>query len=229
MKIRFWIDRSARGRLDGLLDLRMGPDVSALVANGLGGGSLINAGVMEEPTPEVLQSADWPQNLRRPGALLPYFKAAAELLAPTTDGRFAQFTEEDAPLKFLALKKLAAGGFRAARLSLSVEGGPNAAGIKLEKCIRCGDCATGCNHHAKNSLDQNCLVKARRKGVRIICGATVTKVVPALERRGWSLEVVQTDAGASTSHGSDHSEGAAGGRRSGCIRLDGDSQAVAVF
>ena len=189
------IDRSARGRLDGLFDLRMGPDVSALVANGLGGGSLINAGVMEEPTPEVLQSADWPENLRRPRALSSYFEAAAELLAPTTDGRFAQFTEEGAPLKFRALKNFAAGGFRAARLSLSVKGGPNAAGIKLEKCIRCGDCATGCNHHAKNSLDQNCLVNARRKGVRIVCGATVAKVAPDPERRGWNLEVVHTDAG----------------------------------
>jgi choline dehydrogenase-like flavoprotein len=36
----------------GLYDLRLGDDVNALVANGLGGGSLINAGVMLAPRPE---------------------------------------------------------------------------------------------------------------------------------------------------------------------------------
>jgi hypothetical protein len=38
-----------RGAHRGLFDLRLGDDVAVLVANGLGGGSLINAGVMLEP------------------------------------------------------------------------------------------------------------------------------------------------------------------------------------
>ena len=37
------------GMHEGLFDVRTGTDVQALVANGLGGGSLINAGVMAEP------------------------------------------------------------------------------------------------------------------------------------------------------------------------------------
>lgn len=36
-----------RGRPTGLFDLRLGKDVSVLLGNGLGGGSLINAAVME--------------------------------------------------------------------------------------------------------------------------------------------------------------------------------------
>ena len=43
----------ARGEREGLFDVRIGADVSAVVANGLGGGSLINAGVMAEPATEV--------------------------------------------------------------------------------------------------------------------------------------------------------------------------------
>ena len=38
---------------EGLFDLRVGGDVSVVLANGLGGGSLINAGVMEIPRDEV--------------------------------------------------------------------------------------------------------------------------------------------------------------------------------
>ena len=37
----------AKGRLDGLFDLRVGEDMTVVLANGVGGGSLINAGVME--------------------------------------------------------------------------------------------------------------------------------------------------------------------------------------
>ena len=40
------------GDREGLFDLRLGPDVAALVGNGLGGGSLINAGVMLEADPD---------------------------------------------------------------------------------------------------------------------------------------------------------------------------------
>ncbi len=40
------------GQDEGLFDLRPGNDVVALVANGMGGGSLINAGVMLEPDPD---------------------------------------------------------------------------------------------------------------------------------------------------------------------------------
>ena len=46
-------DPQARGRLEGLLDIRVGTDMSVLVANGVGGSSLINAGVMLVPAPEV--------------------------------------------------------------------------------------------------------------------------------------------------------------------------------
>ncbi len=34
---------------EGLFDIRLGPEVNTVVANGVGGGSLINAGVMEQP------------------------------------------------------------------------------------------------------------------------------------------------------------------------------------
>src|SRR4029453_3278912 len=55
----------ARGEREGLFDVRVGADVSAVVANGLGGGSLINAGVMAEPGDDVFDRPEWPLELRK--------------------------------------------------------------------------------------------------------------------------------------------------------------------
>jgi len=56
--------RAFTGRAHGLFDLRVGDGLNVLLANGLGGGSLINAGVMAEPLPEVMRSTAWPQAIR---------------------------------------------------------------------------------------------------------------------------------------------------------------------
>jgi choline dehydrogenase-like flavoprotein len=58
-------DAEVKGRADGLFDFRLGKDISALVGNGLGGGSLINAGVVEAPDPDVFMDKQWPPALRR--------------------------------------------------------------------------------------------------------------------------------------------------------------------
>lgn len=41
---------------EGLVDVRIGPEVVTVVANGVGGGSLINAGVMEVPDESVFHT-----------------------------------------------------------------------------------------------------------------------------------------------------------------------------
>ena len=48
--------------------------------------------------------------------------------------------------------------------------------VNLNKCVRCGDCATGCNFGAKNSLDVNLLVRAQQAGAEIFSGATVLSI-----------------------------------------------------
>ena len=57
-------EADAKGQRDGLFDFRIGEDVSALVGNGLGGGSLINAGVAERPHDDVFEDDAWPAALR---------------------------------------------------------------------------------------------------------------------------------------------------------------------
>ena len=48
----------------GLYDFRIGPDIGAWMASGLGGTSLINANVAIEPDSEVFDNPQWPQAIR---------------------------------------------------------------------------------------------------------------------------------------------------------------------
>lgn len=50
---------------------------------------------------------------------------------------------------------------------------PNHVGVEQKKCNNCGDCVTGCNHHAKNTLIMNYLPDAVNHGAEIYCEAGV--------------------------------------------------------
>ena len=67
------------GQRTSLFDLRLDRDLSVLVGCGLGGGSLINAGVMLRPSGNVLEDASWPEAIRHHG-LEEEFKRAVEEL-----------------------------------------------------------------------------------------------------------------------------------------------------
>jgi cholesterol oxidase len=183
-----------QGNHKGLFDLRLGPDLNALVANGLGGGSLINAGVMLQPDAAALARL----GLDYPGIQASYDDARALLDTPATNtiARHPDHGPGKGPLKFAALEELAntmrsKTRFQAVPISVAMESHTNSAGNRMDACIQCGDCATGCNHNAKLSLDTNLLVKARRQGAEIYTGATVLKIEPVAD--GWCLHVVYTD------------------------------------
>ena len=44
-----------------------------------------------------------------------------------------------------------------------MDSGPNNSQVQMSACRLCGDCATGCNFGAKDSLDVNLLVEAKRR------------------------------------------------------------------
>ena len=46
-------------------------------------------------------------------------------------------------------------------------------------CVLCGDCVTGCNHRAKNTVAENYLPDAVAHGAEVFCEATVRTVAPA--------------------------------------------------
>jgi len=167
-----------------LLDFKLGGQVSALVGNGLGGGSLINANVVERPLPEVFSAPRWPSEVRSGlgtsmGIGWQYFDTVKQMLdANPWHGaepakRMALFDDTGALEKEVG---------RVAKvkpdIAVTQQAGENRHGVVQQQCIGCGNCVTGCNHWAKNTLSMNYLAMARRHGARLYTGATVATVHP---------------------------------------------------
>lgn len=196
-------EAQSRGKRDGLFDLRLGPDVTAVLANGLGGGSLINAGVMLQPDDFVFRS--WPGELKRPETLAPHFTAVkrklGSLVAGPVDTDLPNTIADHEtvlgpgsyPPKYEAMRQLGGTNAHAAPVSVAMRAGPNWSGTQLDCCTLCGNCMTGCNFSSKNSLDENLLAYAYRHGVDLYSGATVLDIAP-LPETGWVARVVHTDS-----------------------------------
>ena len=75
------------GSRTGLFDFRLGADIHVLVGCGLGGGSLINAGVALKPDARVFADPVWPDEVRDDGLLALGFERAAAMLRPTRYAR----------------------------------------------------------------------------------------------------------------------------------------------
>lgn len=199
-----------KGNRDGLFDIRVNPHLNTVIANGLGGGSLINAGVMIEPTRAIFDQR-WPTPLQDSASqelFETYYEQAKQLLGasdkhgPNTIARHA--THQHKPLsKHQRLQVLASdasrpdhpNSFSDASITMAMEDKTNSAGVHLNACNLCGDCATGCNHNAKDSLDTNLLVQAWQQGVELYTGAAALKLSPcknAHSDSGWQLSVVHT-------------------------------------
>ncbi len=196
-------DLKVKGRRDGLFDLRIGADVSVLLASGLGGGSLINAAVAERAT-AALRDPAWPDAIRtEPKPLEEWYRLADRMLGVAPADAFAGCDKhrEFARLigNFAAFEKFTwgrpaaetrVGAVRPARVAIRSEPeGANRQGVQQKPCIKCGDCVTGCNFGAKNTLAMNYLPHARRLGAELYTGATVLYVEPAAGDDGarWSV------------------------------------------
>jgi cholesterol oxidase len=73
-------------------------------------------------------------------------------------------------------------------LNINLEEGINAVGVHQKSCSGCGDCVSGCNVGAKNTLTKNYLPDAKNHGAEIFCGIAVRSIA----RRGnaWAVYFV---------------------------------------
>lgn len=176
---QFTTEMGVVGERDRMFDFRATGDMGLILGCGLGGTSLINAGVAIAPKDWVILDKAWPEGLRND---VPRFKRcvqkARKMLGSTPY-----------PASKPKLSKLAALETSAAALgapcsvvdvNVSFEPHANEAGTTMTACTLCGDCATGCNHGAKNTLLMNYLPMARRHGAELF-----TQVeVEYLEQKG---------------------------------------------
>lgn len=169
-----------------LFDFHLGADISVLVGCGLGGTSLINANVALEADPRVFDDVRWPAPLRGgDDALLVQGYAEAQRMLGSHP------YPDDAP----ALHKLAslarsgeALGHPVTRPAINVtfEAGVNSAGVYQPACNGCGNCVTGCNHGAKNTVLMNYLPDAHAHGAEIFTTTDVWTVEQTGEE-GWRV------------------------------------------
>lgn len=167
----------------GLYEILNYRDISVVKGSGLGGTSLINANVAIVPDREIFERTEWPRSLKY-DALLPYYVRARDVLGAKPHPRAPQLA------KVQALHKRAAEiGLNAHPLNIAVNfdtEGENVHGMHQTKCIDCGDCVSGCNTGAKNTLYMNYLPMAKNAGAHIF---TQTKVewIEKLRRGGWRV------------------------------------------
>ena len=177
--------RMSFGKPTALYDVRLGEDMHVLVACGLGGGSLVNAGVALRPDARVFRDGAWPGQLAQDGLLDEGYARAARWLRPAQHARAGEMT------KFRALAS--AGAALGATpvtppVAVSFEPGINAAGIAQPGCTLCGDCCGGCNVGAKNTVALTYLPDAVRHGAEIFTEVRARHV----ERKadgGWLVAV----------------------------------------
>jgi cholesterol oxidase len=157
-----------------LFHVRIGKDMHVLTGSGLGGGSLVNAGVALRPDPRVFADPVWPAAVRDDGLIDEGYRRAAEWLRPVRHRRAAEMTK-------LGRLAACAGPLGlspvATPVAVSFEDTINAAGVAQPACTLCGDCCGGCNVGAKNTVALTYLADAARLGAAMFTGVSVRRVV----------------------------------------------------
>lgn len=183
--------RVATGPETALFDVRLGEDMHVLVGCGLGGGSLVNAGVALRPDARVFADLVWPGQIAQDATLDEGFARAERWLAPARDPRAAELT------KYRALERAGRAlghSMVAPRVVVSFAETTNVAGIAQPACTRCGDCCGGCNVGAKNTVALTYLPDAVRHGAEIFTEIKVRHVARRSEG-GWRVHAVRLDLG----------------------------------
>ena len=162
-------------------------DCLILSGAGVGGGSLVYANTLYEPLDAFYRDPSWSHITDWRDELAPYYDQAKRMLGvddqPHDDaerrrdeaGRRRDGRGGDVP---------AYAGRRPLRRPGPRPGTPvtdpyfGGAGPERRTCIECGECMTGCRHHAKNTLTKNYLYLAEQAGAMVHPLTTVTEVRP---------------------------------------------------
>ncbi|WP_305727314.1 alkaline phosphatase D family protein [Hydrogenophaga sp.] len=188
------------GRASGLVEISVGQGMVAVTGNGLGGGSLINAGVLMRPDADVFTQDAWPKEIRHgfgQSTGRSELDEAFELARKELGGfEFKTPIEGQELCKTQALRGVAEGMLRKGE-TLKVT--PTTLTIDPARCTACGDCASGCNvPGAKLTLSTSYLRKAVQTGlVQIVTQAEVYRFAPCETASDgevkWTVTVLGTD------------------------------------
>lgn len=181
------------GSKSALFDFRYNKDINVIVGCGLGGTSLINANINEAPDARIYEDEIWPIEIREDAnnGLLEKFKSYADnMLKPT------HYPDHYPPLdkqeKFEKATQSTRGEFCSARINVNFKNGVNHVGIEQQACVNCGDCMSGCNYSAKNTVLMNYLPDANNHGAEIFTQLQVDYVVR--RSKSWEVHIYPTSS-----------------------------------
>ncbi len=178
------------GKPSALFDIRLNDDMHILVGCGLGGGSLINAGVALRPDNRVFEDPAWPDEIRNDDTLNEGYRLAESWLRPNAHADAAKLT------KYQALENAnddSTGRMVAPTVVVSFDETTNAAGITQPACTLCGDCCAGCNVGAKNTVALTYLPDAVRHGAEVFTHTQIQKLSRNTANRAWVVHLTTTD------------------------------------
>jgi cholesterol oxidase len=177
----FWAPRLG---LRGIMKLTYLRHVTALSGAGVGGGSLVYANTLPVPKDPFFRAPSWAGLADWKAELGPHYETALRMLgAARTPFR----TPPDDVLAEVARDLGHPEAFEPTQVAVHF-GEPGVSvpdpyfggeGPARAGCTRCGGCMVGCRHGAKNTLDQNYLFLAERRGAVVEADTEVTWVRPA--------------------------------------------------
>ena len=157
------------GNKTGMFDVRVNHDVNVVLGCGLGGGSLINANVGMKADKDVMADPVWPLALREDTVHMDKAFAQVQKMLRTTPYP----ATEPMPAKSYSMRAAAEGmglpdtwAYTPIYVNFDIDG-PNHVGVEQHPCVGCGDCCSGCNYSAKNTMIMNYLPDARNHGAEI--------------------------------------------------------------
>lgn len=190
------------GKHTALYDFRVNEQINVFLGCGLGGTSLVNANVALRAEPRVFDDPRFPPELRAdiPTLIEDGYRHAAEMLKP------ASLPAHISPHKTEALEASARAigeDFYRPPINVTFDeptDGRNHVGTEQHACVMCGDCVTGCNYHAKNTVLMNYLPDAFNHGAEIYCQVAVRRVERVSEE-------TETGNGAGAGNGTEAANG----------------------
>ena len=168
--------------LKGIQRIHKLPDVFILCGAGVGGGSLVYANTLYQPSDEYFNDPQWNEITNWKAELAPWYAIANRMLGVVKN---PFFSNSDRAMQQVANEMGVGDTFTLAPLGIyfgdkeGVEhpdpyfGGD---GPKRKSCINCGECMTGCRHNAKNTLVKNYLYFAEKLGVEVKPLTTATYI-----------------------------------------------------
>lgn len=165
------------GQAMALMDLRVNSEINVLVGCGLGGTSLINAAICLRAEDRLFDEDSWPEAIRADHAGIEAgYSRAEEMLRPNA---YPEGLPEVAKLKAMSHAARQTGmTIHRTPVAIAFKDHTNHVGVEQRACKLCGDCVSGCNHMAKNTLMMNYLPDAVHHGATIFTAVQVRRVQP---------------------------------------------------